>query len=205
MWLTGPVAPRHVGSSQTRARTRVPCISRQILNHCATREALDYFLKILSSVNRVTGEEELKVNKGSEGSPASAQAREAEVGKRSVRGKKAQTIADSRPPQVQGGPVPPGEQNFPPPPTPRQGAYQTRKQVPTGVCFLPTSLLFFLLPSLPPFLPSTFIDHLCVRYCVGGRTMKMIKEFLTSSYQVVKLVINKFNKANNAITSQDPC
>ena len=39
MWLTGPAAPRHVGSSQTRARTRVPCISRQILNHCATREA----------------------------------------------------------------------------------------------------------------------------------------------------------------------
>ena len=33
------VAPRHVGSSQTRARTRVPCIGRQILNHCATREA----------------------------------------------------------------------------------------------------------------------------------------------------------------------
>ena len=30
---------RHMGSSQTRARTRVPCISRQILNHCATREA----------------------------------------------------------------------------------------------------------------------------------------------------------------------
>ena len=27
-------------SSQTRARTRVPCIGRQILNHCATREAL---------------------------------------------------------------------------------------------------------------------------------------------------------------------
>ena len=37
--LTGLVAPRHVGSSQTRARTRVPCISRQILNHCTTREA----------------------------------------------------------------------------------------------------------------------------------------------------------------------
>ena len=32
-------APRHVGSSQTRARTQVPCIGRQILNHCATREA----------------------------------------------------------------------------------------------------------------------------------------------------------------------
>ena len=35
----GLVAPRHVGSSQTRARTRVPCLGRQILNHCATREA----------------------------------------------------------------------------------------------------------------------------------------------------------------------
>ena len=39
LWLTGLVAPRHVGSSQTRARTRVSCIGRQILNHCATREA----------------------------------------------------------------------------------------------------------------------------------------------------------------------
>ena len=39
LWFTGPVAPRHVGSSQTRARTRVPCIGRQILNHCATKEA----------------------------------------------------------------------------------------------------------------------------------------------------------------------
>ena len=27
-------------SSQTRARTRVPCTGRQIPNHCATREAL---------------------------------------------------------------------------------------------------------------------------------------------------------------------
>ena len=40
LWLTGLVALQHVGSSQTRARTRVPCIGRQILNHCATREAL---------------------------------------------------------------------------------------------------------------------------------------------------------------------
>ena len=40
LWLTGLVAPRHVGSSQTRARTRVPCTGRQTLNHCATREAL---------------------------------------------------------------------------------------------------------------------------------------------------------------------
>ena len=39
LWLTGLVAPWHVGSSQTTARTRVPCIGRQILNHCATREA----------------------------------------------------------------------------------------------------------------------------------------------------------------------
>ena len=39
LWCTGSVALQHVGSSQTRARTRVPCIGRQILNHCATREA----------------------------------------------------------------------------------------------------------------------------------------------------------------------
>ena len=45
MWLTGLVAPWHVGSSQTRARTRVPCIGRRILYHCATREALSSFLK----------------------------------------------------------------------------------------------------------------------------------------------------------------
>ena len=41
LWLMGLVALRHVGSSQTRARTHVPCISRQILNYCATREAQD--------------------------------------------------------------------------------------------------------------------------------------------------------------------
>ena len=38
LWLTGPAAPRHVGSPQTRARTRVPRTGRQTLNHCATRE-----------------------------------------------------------------------------------------------------------------------------------------------------------------------
>ena len=43
LWLTGPVAPWHAGSSQTGARTRVPCIGRQILNHCATREAPPLF------------------------------------------------------------------------------------------------------------------------------------------------------------------
>ena len=40
LWRTGLVAPWHVGSSRTRAQTRVPCIGRQILNHCTTREVL---------------------------------------------------------------------------------------------------------------------------------------------------------------------
>ena len=44
LWYTGLVVPRHLGSSQTRARTRVPCIGRQIPNNCATREALSNFL-----------------------------------------------------------------------------------------------------------------------------------------------------------------
>ena len=44
LWLTGLVASRHVGSSPTRARTRVHCIGRQSLNHCATREARDLLL-----------------------------------------------------------------------------------------------------------------------------------------------------------------
>ena len=34
-----PSCSTHVGSSRTRARTRVPCIGRRIPNHCATREA----------------------------------------------------------------------------------------------------------------------------------------------------------------------
>ena len=42
----GLVAPWHVRSSWTRARTGVPCIGRQILNHCATREAL-FFTSLL--------------------------------------------------------------------------------------------------------------------------------------------------------------
>ncbi|XP_060157519.1 uncharacterized protein [Globicephala melas] len=36
-WLTGLATLRHVGSSQTGARTRVPCIGRWTINHCATR------------------------------------------------------------------------------------------------------------------------------------------------------------------------
>ena len=38
LWRTGLVAPRHVGSSRIRDRTRVPCIGRRFLNHCATRQ-----------------------------------------------------------------------------------------------------------------------------------------------------------------------
>ena len=40
LWHVGLVAPRHVESSGTRDQTHVPCISRQILNHQTTREAL---------------------------------------------------------------------------------------------------------------------------------------------------------------------
>ena len=41
-----------MGSSQTRARTHVPCIGRRILNHCATREVLciDFFTDVISRV-----------------------------------------------------------------------------------------------------------------------------------------------------------
>ena len=40
-WLTGPAAARPVGFSRTGARTRVPCIGRRTLSHCAPREALN--------------------------------------------------------------------------------------------------------------------------------------------------------------------
>ena len=59
MWLTRLVAPRHVGSSQTRARTHVPCIGRQILNHCATREAQDPLLK--GKIKRSLGLQNAKI------------------------------------------------------------------------------------------------------------------------------------------------
>ena len=51
MWRTGLVAPRHVGSSQIRDRTHVPCIGRRILNHCTSREVLSLFSD-LSDGNR---------------------------------------------------------------------------------------------------------------------------------------------------------
>ena len=59
LWSTGSrhagsraQAPWHVGSSRTRAWTRVPCIGRWILSHCATREApsptsLEQFLRAI--------------------------------------------------------------------------------------------------------------------------------------------------------------
>ena len=46
LWLTGLVAPRHVGSSQTRARTRVPCIGQadsQPLHHQGSPELLHFY------------------------------------------------------------------------------------------------------------------------------------------------------------------
>ena len=55
LWLRGLVAPRHVGSSQTRARNRVPCIGRQILNHFATREALSSLNTPVSFPLRTSG------------------------------------------------------------------------------------------------------------------------------------------------------
>ena len=41
---TGLVFPWHVSSSWTRDRTCVPCIGRQVLIHCTTREVLSIFL-----------------------------------------------------------------------------------------------------------------------------------------------------------------
>ena len=44
LWHTGLVAPWHVGSCWTRARTHVLCIGRRILNHCTTREGPKHLL-----------------------------------------------------------------------------------------------------------------------------------------------------------------
>ena len=47
LWSAGLVAPWHVGSSRTRARTCVSCIGRRILNHCTTtREVPVLFFKV---------------------------------------------------------------------------------------------------------------------------------------------------------------
>ena len=52
LWCMGLVAPRHVGSSRTRAQTCVTCSGRRILNYCATREVpycLDYCSFVVQS------------------------------------------------------------------------------------------------------------------------------------------------------------
>ena len=49
----GLAAPQHVGSSQTRDRTRVSCIGRQIFNHCTTREVPIFVLKNLFYIHNV--------------------------------------------------------------------------------------------------------------------------------------------------------
>ena len=43
----GLAAPQHVESFQTRDQTHVPCIGRQILIHCTTKEVLLNSLKYL--------------------------------------------------------------------------------------------------------------------------------------------------------------
>ena len=50
LWCMHLVALQHVGSSGTRARTRVPCTGRRILNHCATRDAIIFFLITLATI-----------------------------------------------------------------------------------------------------------------------------------------------------------
>ena len=66
LWLTSPAAPWHVGSSQTRARTRVSRISGQILNHCATREAPSRYSCLLEfRFTSSNGHNEIAINQNS--------------------------------------------------------------------------------------------------------------------------------------------
>ena len=53
LWCMGLVALWHEGSSRTRDRTRVPCIGRWILNHCATREVP--FFSVFITVSIILG------------------------------------------------------------------------------------------------------------------------------------------------------
>ena len=54
LWHMGLVVPWHMGSSRTRARTRVPCIGRRILNHCAKREVPNIFSLCLIFVSLIS-------------------------------------------------------------------------------------------------------------------------------------------------------
>ena len=50
LWLIGLDAPWHVGPSQTKDQTCVPCIGRWTPNHCTTREVLLFLLDSSSKV-----------------------------------------------------------------------------------------------------------------------------------------------------------
>ena len=56
LWRTGLVAPQHVGSSQTRARTCVPCTGRRILDYGTTREVpgLNIYVHVTQLKNMLT-------------------------------------------------------------------------------------------------------------------------------------------------------
>ena len=55
LWSMGLVAPWHVGSSQTRDQTCVPCTARQILNHWTIREApAGNFLCLPSALSEIS-------------------------------------------------------------------------------------------------------------------------------------------------------
>ena len=51
LWCTGLAAPRHVGSSWTGVWTYVPCIGRQLLNHCTTREVPELCSILCNNLN----------------------------------------------------------------------------------------------------------------------------------------------------------
>ena len=53
LWCAGLVAPRHVGSSQTKDQACVPCIGRLILNHWITRDVLITSFFFLDCQNNV--------------------------------------------------------------------------------------------------------------------------------------------------------
>ena len=52
---TGSAAPRHVGSSPTRDRTRVSCTGRRILYHRVSREVLEFILTVFPDSGQAMG------------------------------------------------------------------------------------------------------------------------------------------------------
>lgn len=52
---TGLAAPRHVGSSPTRDRTRVSCSGRRILYHRVSREVLEFILTVFPDSGQAIG------------------------------------------------------------------------------------------------------------------------------------------------------